>query len=144
MANLGTFDPKRVSIIFGSHVVTGYAEDTFVSSEPQGDGTVSQAGADGEVARSISNNPLHRITITLQQTSRSNDYFSDVWARDRASGGGGVQPLQIRDLRGTTLLAASQAWIVNLPTIEFGATLSDRAWVIDAVVSDAVLGGNNA
>lgn len=142
MAQVRTFDAKRVVIVIGSHLVSGYAEDTFISIEPTGEGTQATAGADGEVGRSLSNNPLHRVALTLQQTSQSNDFLSQLFRRDRASGGGGIVPLEVRDLRGTTMFAASQAWIVNLPTVEFGSTIADREWTIDCVATDAFIGGN--
>ena len=49
-----TYNPKEVNIAIGTHIVTGYAEDSFVSIEPSGDGTTKKIGADGEVTRSIS------------------------------------------------------------------------------------------
>lgn len=144
MAELKTYDAKRINITIGSHIVKGYAEDTFISIEPDGDGTQAQAGADGEVARSLSNNPLHTVTLTLQQTSDTNDYLSDLLKRDRASGGGGVVPLQIIDLRGTSLFAASQAWVVNYPTVENGSGVGEREWTLQAVMTDIHVGGNEA
>lgn len=139
---LATYDPKRISIVIGSHIVSGYAEDTFVSIEPDGDGTQAQAGADGEVGRSLSNNPLATLTLTLQQTSLSNDAMSDLLNLDRASGGAGVVPLQVRDLRGRTVFAASQAWVKQMPTIEYGSELSDREWELGCVMTESYLGGN--
>lgn len=144
MAEVRTYDPKKVVITIGSHTVTGYAEGTFISVEPEGDGTTAQAGADGEVARALSNNPLSTVTLTLQQTSPSNDFLSELFRRDRASGGGGVLPLQVRDLRGTSLLAASQAWVTNWPTYERGAELNDSEWALMAVMTDINIGGNQA
>jgi len=143
MPQVRTYDPKRIVITIGSQNITGLAEDTFLSIEQTGDGTQSQAGADGEVARSISHNPLHRVTLTLQQTSLSNDFLSDLLKSDRASGGGGIVPLQINDLRGSSLFAASQAWVVKWPNIENGAEVSDREWLIDAVATDIHIGGND-
>jgi hypothetical protein len=143
MPQVRTYDPKRIVITIGSHNVTGLAEDTFLSVEQTGDGTQSQAGADGEVARSISHNPLHRVTLTLQQTSLSNDFLSDLLKSDRASGGGGIVPLQINDLRGSSLFAASQAWVVKWPNIENGAEVSEREWLLDAVATDIHIGGND-
>ena len=142
MPQVRTYDPKRIASTVGSHIVTGYGEDTFVSIEPVGDGTTTTAGADGEIARSMSNNTLHRITLTVGGTSPTNDYLSDLLARDRASGGAGVVPFVMRDLRGSTVVAASQAWVVNSPTIEYGATVSDREWVLDAVITELFSGGS--
>lgn len=142
MPQVRTYDPKKISIVIGAHIVSGYAEDTFASVEPTGDGTQAQSGADGEVARSLSNNMLHRLTLTLQQTSMSNNALSALLALDRASGGGGVVPLQIIDLRGSTLIAGSQAWIVQNPSVEFGAEVGDREWNIDFVATQVFIGGN--
>lgn len=144
MAELKTYDAKRVIITIGSHTVKGYADGSFISIEPDGDGTQAQAGADGEVARSLSNNPLHNVTLTLQQTSDTNDFLSDLLNRDRASGGGGVVALQVRDLRGTSVFAASQAWVTNWPTFEDGTELNDREWALAAVATDIHVGGNQA
>lgn len=144
MAQVRTYDPKRVIITLGSHIFSGYAEDTFISIEPSGDGTASVAGADGEVARALNHNPLARVTITLQQTSPSNDFLSDLFNMDKASGGSGVVPFQMADLRGTTVVAASQAWVVQWPTIENGASVGDREWLLDAVITQMQVGGNFA
>lgn len=144
MPQVRTYDPKQVVITIGSHTVTGYAEDTFLNIEPDGDGTVAVAGADGEVARALSNNPLVTVTVTLLQTSPSNDFLSNLLARDRASGGRGIVPLQIRDLRGTTQFAASQAWVKNRPTVERGSAINDQEWELQAVETDSFIGGNEA
>lgn len=144
MPQVKTYDPKSINITIGSHIVTGYAEDTFLSIEQTGDGTVASSGADGEVARSLSHNPLHRLTLTLQQTSETNDYLSDLLRQDRASGGGGVVPLQVRDLRGTSVFAASQAWVVKWPNREYAAEVGEREWEIDAVETENYVGGNFA
>lgn len=146
MAELKTYDAKRINITIGAHTVKGYAEDSFISIEPDGDGTAATAGADGEVARALSNNPLHTITLTLQQTSDSNDYLSDLLARDRASGGAGVVPFQMVDLRGTTVVAAAQCWVVNRPTVENGSGVNNREWTLAAVINDNDfhVGGNQA
>jgi hypothetical protein len=142
MAQVRTYDPKKVIITIGSHTVTGYGEDTFIGIEPEGDGTTAVAGADGEVARALNHNPLHTVTITVLQTSPTNDYLSRLLERDRASGGGGVVPFQIRDLRGSTLIAGSQAWVTNTPSVEFGNSVGEREWTLMVVVNAINVGGN--
>ena len=44
---LKTYDPKKVLIAIGSHSVSGYADDSYVSVEPSGDGTTKKTGCDG-------------------------------------------------------------------------------------------------
>lgn len=142
MPRLTTYDAKRVVITLGSHTVSGYGEDTFINIAPVGDGTQSLAGADGEVARSMDNNPLREITLTVLQSSETNDFLSDMLNMDRATGRG-YFPLQVLDLNGTTQFAASQAWVANIPEVSFGAAVEEREWTIHAVESsDTHIGGN--
>ena len=42
---LKTYDPKKVLIAMGSHAFSGYADDSYVSVEPSGDGTTKKPGA---------------------------------------------------------------------------------------------------
>ena len=86
MSAVKTYSPDRVKLVVGVHSVTGYADGTFVSIEPLGDGITSQAGADGEVARVMSADKRVKITLTLQQTSRSNDVLNALLSIDHLSG----------------------------------------------------------
>lgn len=142
MSQVRTYDAKRVVITIGSHTVTGYAEDTFINIEPEGDGTTAVSGADGEVARSLSNNPLNTITLTLQQTSPSNGILSTILTLDKAGGKLGILPFTVRDLRGNTVFAASQCWVTNFAAIEFGSEIGDREWTLMAVATAVYVGGN--
>ncbi len=139
---LRTYDPKLVVITVGAAIITGLAEDTFVSVEEIGDGVQSVSGADGEVARSLSADRRARITLTLLQTSISNVALSELLQIDRASGGNGVFAVSVADLRGSTLLTSSEAWVVKAPTTEFGATVGSREWVIETASSIFFVGGN--
>lgn len=139
---LRTYDPKRVSIIVGAAIMSGLAEDTFVSVEEIGDGVTSVSGADGEVARSMSADRRARVTLTLQQTSPSNDALSALLQIDRASGGNGVFAVAITDLRGSSLMTSSEAWIVKAPTSEFAATVGTREWTIETASSYFWAGSN--
>jgi hypothetical protein len=52
--------------------ISGYADGTFVQVDPSGDSFAKKVGADGEVARSMSNDNTHTVVITLLQSSLSN------------------------------------------------------------------------
>jgi len=143
MSAVKTYSPDRVKLVVGVHSVTGYADGTFVSIEPLGDGITSQAGADGEVACVMSADKRVKITLTLQQTSRSNDVLNTLLSIDHLSGGDKPFPLMLTDLRGTTLVATDAAWIVNRPTVEFGKELGNREWVIETARAAFTVGGNN-
>ena len=65
--NVYTYNPKEVNIALGPHIVSGFAEDTFVSVEPRGDGVTVKVGCDGEMNRSISPDGSYNVKITLLQ-----------------------------------------------------------------------------
>ena len=52
-SKIKTYNPKEVIVTCGTHIVTGYADDSFISIEPNGDGITKKTGCDGEIARSI-------------------------------------------------------------------------------------------
>ncbi len=126
-----TYDSSRVIITVGPHIITGYAEDSFVTVEEMGDGITSVVGANGEKARSMSQNRSLTITLSLLQTSKSNDALSSLHDFDRASGGRGTFPLQITDLTGRTMISDASSWIVKKPNSEFGPTVNGREWTIE-------------
>lgn len=139
----GTYDPSRVTVTVGAAVLSGFAEDTFISIEEIGDGVTSVSGADGEVARAMSSDRRCRVTITLQQTSAGNDILSALLQADRISGGDGIFPITVADLRGRTVFNASEAWVTKLPNAEFGVTVGSREWVIETGKGNYFVGGNS-
>lgn len=126
-----TYDSSQVIITCGPHIITGYAEDSFVAVEEMGDGTTSVVGANGEKARSMGQNRSLQITLTLLQTSKSNDALSALVDFDRASHGQGAFPLAITDLTGRTLIGDASSWIPKKANSEFGATAGSREWTIE-------------
>lgn len=142
MADVKTYASDRVAVTFGAHSVKGMTDGTFVSIEQMADGITSQAGADGEVARSMSADKRCKVTLTLQQTSQSNNVLSALHDADIASGGAMPLPLMIKDLRGDTLFMAGAAWIVKKPNSEFGKEVGSREWVFETASAVYSVGGN--
>ena len=142
MANptLKTYSPDKIIITVGPHVVSGVGPDTFLTIEAMTDGVTSEAGAYGDVARAMSLDTRHEITITLQQTSDSNTVLSGLYQADRVSSGGGVFPVLVTDLRGQTLFGG-QGWVRKQATSTFAAGLEAKEWVIEAM-GDYIAGGN--
>jgi hypothetical protein len=133
MANplVSGFDPKQVIITFGGVPITGFADGTYVEVTPNdADGFKKVVGADGEVMRSQSNDNTHTVTITLLQSSQSNQHLSGIRNTDKLTGKA-VQALSIRDLNGGTLMFWAQAWIKGDPTWGYGKENTDRQWTFD-------------
>lgn len=122
-----TYDPRKVIVTWGAHVVTGYADDSFVTVEAAGEGITSVVGCDGEVARSMDPNKTSSVKISLMQTSSSNQYFNKMHKMDDLTGMA-MFPLTITDLRGGVLFFAPEAWINKQAPITYGKATGNREW----------------
>lgn len=140
-AGVKTYDPKNIVVIVGTERIHGFSEDDIITVAPSGDGTAKYVGADGEVGRSIDPDETVEITITLAQTSASNDTFSAMHQLDRATGKGLV-PFVLKDLTGSTLVAASQCWVANLPEAKKGRQIDTNEWTLYTGKADVFIGGN--
>lgn len=125
-----TYNPKEVVVACGTHIVSGYADDSFISIEPNGDGITKKVGCDGEIARSISPDNTYKVKITLLQNSDSNSFFSNITDYDRATGNG-LFPVLIKDLRGGLLFATEAAWVIKKSPATRGKETNNREWEID-------------
>lgn len=137
-----TYSPKRVEVIFGGVPMRGFSDGTFVSVERTSEAFTTNVGADGEVSRTHSADKTGKITITLQQTSDSNDYLSALVIGDEVSLLGQL-PILVKDTNGRTIVESPCAWIDKVANSEFGNELSDREWVISCSELIAFVGGNN-
>ena len=141
--NVRTYDPGKVMVIAGTFPLEGFSPESIVSIEPLGELVTAQVGSDGEIARSINRNKMHSVTITLLQTSASNDVLNGLAAADEASGGGIMFPILVQDLLGRSRFAAAQAWVSKRPTQGHGNTAGTREWVLHTgEPSVNVIGGN--
>lgn len=136
-----TYDPKLVVITLGTILMAGFAEGTFLTVERNGDGFEKSRGADGTVDRINKNAFDGSATITLKQTSLTNDLLSAIYNADILTNLGKL-PLLVKDLNGTTLVSAPQAWIRKDANLEYGDSLGNREWVIDTGPFAVLIGGN--
>lgn len=140
--SLGTFDFKKLNVIFGVSVLTGFSDGDAVEISEENPAFNSASGADGYVDRIKNNSNFLIITIRLRQTSPTNQILSALHLADRV--GGITLPITIRDSSGTSLFSALQAWIEGFPkTISYGNEAKTREWVIKTGSQYAInLGGN--
>lgn len=125
-----TYNSKEVVMAVGPHIVSGYADDSFVTIEESGEGTTKVVGCDGEVARSIDPDNTYKVKFSVLQTSDSNKYFQQLLNLDQKTGNG-IVPIIIKDLRGGLLFQADQAWPVKAPSRVFGKGNQNREWEFD-------------
>lgn len=131
-----TYNPKEVVIACGSHIVTGTADDSFVTIEANGDGITKKVGCDGEIGRAVSPDNSYKVKISLLQMSDSNAYFSRMVDLDRETGNG-MFPVLIKDLKGGQVFSTESAWVTKKASVARGKDTNNREWEIDT--GDATL-----
>ena len=143
MSDVLTYDPKKNIIIYGGRQLTGFAEDDMITINPLGAGMQIYSGADGEVGRGIDPNQTFEVKVSLATSSKSNDYLSECYNKDRRTGSY-MLPLTIKDLSGSTLFFAKQAWVQNFPESKKGRKIDKQDWTFNTgQVNDPVIGGND-
>ncbi len=137
------YDSASVICTFDGILLTGFAPGSRVKVTFP-DAFTKQVGSDGEVARSRSNDNTASVTFTLMQTSFSNDALSALHNVDKnIPFGAGIGPLMIKDLNGSSLFSAPQAWITKNSDSEYAQEVGSREWTIDTGDMVALVGGNN-
>lgn len=129
MSRVTTYNPKKVICALGSHIVTGFADDSFISIEAAGDGASYVSGADGEIARSIDPSSVYTLKISLLQSSQTNDKLNTFYENDKLNGTG-TFPVTIKDILGEETFSGSVAWVNKPASWERGKEQSNREWEI--------------
>lgn len=137
------YDPAEVSIIIGSHIVSGYADGTFVKFERNNDAFTRVSGADGEGTRAKSNDRSATMELTLMHTSESNDILTGFALADEVNNGG-TFPVLMKDSNGTEKHASEVAWIRKFAPSERGKEASSTVWTIEMNEHVPFIGGNPA
>lgn len=136
-----TYNPADVLIIFAGVPIEGFADGTFITVARDNPSWNKNIGSDGEGVRAKSNDKGGTITLTLMQSSVSNDALSALALVDEASGNG-VGPFLMKDNSGRTLCGAETAWIQKPADAEFAREATTREWVFETDLLDMFIGGN--
>lgn len=139
--SIKTYNPNDTVFSFGGNIMTGYADGEFLNITRPEDMFNTTVGANNEVVRVQTNNTMSEITLTLLQSSISNDILSAIHQLDIVASAG-VLPLVIKDLSGLTTFFAGDAWLKKFADQGFGKEISNREWVFTSAESQIFVGGN--
>lgn len=129
MSRVTTYNPKKVTCALGNHIVSGFADDSFIAVEFAGDGASYVSGADGEIARSIDPSSVYTLKITLLQASLSNEKLNAFYENDKLNGTG-TFPVTIKDILGGDTFTGGIAWVSKPASWERGKEQGNREWEI--------------
>jgi hypothetical protein len=138
-----TYDPKNISIILGGKIITGFADGTWIEVDRNEDAWTLKVGVDGEGARAKNNNKSGKVTITLMQTSSSNDVLSAYALADELGNAGAV-PFFMKDSNGSSLFTALTMWVKKMAKADNAKEVKERVWVLETDELIMNVGGNNA
>lgn len=148
---LASYIPTEVSVVI-SQASTGiserlvmFMEDTFVAVEHTADSWTTYNGVDSDKAGSTrvhNSSKAGTITVSLQQTSPSNDVLQAIFDRDNTQYDG-VFSIIVKDGSGRSIHHAKEAYIGKRPTQTFGSGMNGIEWVIMSGDLAKSIGGNS-
>jgi hypothetical protein len=136
------YDPGQVVVVYGPVIITGFAEDTFITAKRDEQVFTKKIGADGESTRVRNRNKGGQVELTLMASSQANKLLQALLDADELAGAG-VQELIIKDLSGESLAVAAQAWICAHPEMGMAKDVGERVWLFDTGELVLKEGGNS-
>lgn len=138
---LATFVADEVIVTMGGHIFGGWPPGARISVEQADDTWTTVSGTD-LISRGLTYTGLFTVTVTLQQTSGTNDEltaFHDLDIQTRL----GFKTFSITDVFGTSKMMSPNAFIMKLPNQETAVEVGTREWSITCPdVTGMVVGGN--
>lgn len=120
MANVKTYDPKKISVIWGGIAITGFSEGTIVNCEKNEESATHHVGAMGEVTQVINSDDTGLITISLKNNSPS----LQMLANDAQSNA--IKSIAVVDMNtGGVNAGGTQAWVQKIPDLAKGKEIED-------------------
>ena len=113
----------------GLNLARGWAEDTFLTIEPNAERINYTVGADSQIAPSKNANKSATITVTYQQNAPVLKDIAKVMAGIDILGGDlPVSPFYVEDPNNATYFITANAFVTEVPTNEFGASQGERSF----------------
>ena len=137
-----TYDPKQVIVTIAGVPMSGFSDGTFLEIDRNEPTWTLVVGADGLVTRGKTNNFSGTMTLTLKQSSPSNDILSALMAADEASNAG-IFPVLVKDLSGNSVYFSATAWVNQYANSTFDKAITDRQWTFSLSEADMFVGSNS-
>lgn len=136
-----TYVPSEVQLLIGgNHIVHGIVE---ISAKKNSKTFEIVKGIRGKNTRKRNQDTSCTISVTLLQTSTSNDVLSEILWLDSQIGTGRLS-LQLKDSSGSTRIKSDDAFIEDYADITFQETIQGRVWNIQCLTTSSFVVGGNA
>jgi hypothetical protein len=146
MSNVvGVYNSNSVALMVAAIPILDGRADPFVKITKEKAFFKTIQGIDGHVCRCKLNGRLYSVEVNLLGSSRENVLLSALAALDsNTEGGAGIGAFLLKDLQGSSIMAAGTCWLEKPPDYELGETPSESLTWTFAVVSDPmkmIIGG---
>lgn len=143
MANsftVNTYSPTDLSLSFGGYQIAGWDSISIVRNAPS---FVTVRGIRGKHTRVPSGDTSATITVSILQTSPSNDVLSEVHRQDIESGTSRLD-IMLKDSSGNSVFSSDEAYIVSYPETTYSNGFEYRSWTIYCQTTKSYIVGGNA
>jgi len=136
---VNTYSPKDVILTIGGYQLTGWQSISITRSAKSF--TVIR-GIRGKNTRIPNKDFSATITISLLQTSQSNDVLSTILIADEENGTARIA-LTLKDNSGRGVFSSNEAYITGFPAVVYSGQFEYRNWEFFAQTTNTyTLGGN--
>ena len=163
---VSTYSPCDVSVIYGLKHISGFMEGSFVSIKRETPIFNHQRSMDGHCAISVQKYSTYTVTLTLAQTSDSNQFLhslqklmlKSLTKLDSTSPFSGLSslsgikttvsnvisklPFIIKDGSGNSVFFARDVWLDTEPDVTYSAGMESRTWTIKCLNATNSIAGN--
>lgn len=117
-------------VLAGSHIASGFAEDSFISIAPEGGGNTIRVGADGEIVRDQDTTRVFKISLSFLHGSDTYQWLFDRFQQDKQSGDG-MFDVMIKDLSGVNkTFNGRYCCVENISNVEYTKNAPSHAFTI--------------
>lgn len=124
MSKVYTYSPSEVQLTFGGYTVTGWQSISITRSV---DAFKPVRGIRGKHTRVRSIDTSCTITVTILQTSMSNDVLCRIHDLDLEYGSGRIE-LLLKDMGGTGVFSSAEAYVLGYPEVVYSGEFEYRQW----------------
>lgn len=163
---VSTYSPSDVSVIYGLKHITGFTDGSFISIKRETPLFSHSRAMDGTLALAMQKYSTYTVTLTLAQTSDSNQFLhslqklmmkslTKVDSRSPFSGLSSLSgikttvsnvisklPFIIRDGSGNSVFFANDVWLSEEPDVTYSAGMEARTWTIKCLNATNSIAGN--
>ena len=137
---INTYSPKDVILSIGGYQLTGWQSINITRSAKS---FQVIKGIRGKNTRVPNKDTSATITISLLQSSASNEVMSWILDSDVSEGTGRIA-LTLKDKSGSSVFSSVEAYITGYPTASFTGQFEYRQWELFCqTTSTYTIGGNN-